>query len=543
MLGMMMHRPLLISDILKYAAEAYPQAGIISVRTEGDVHRQTYAETLGRVQQLANALQARGVQMGDRVATLAWNGYRHFELYYAVSGMGAVCHTINPRLSAEQLIYIVTHAEDRLIFVDTTFVPILEAVQDQLPGDITYVVMTDRAHMPENSLNALCYEDLLAEQPADFDFPEFDENTASGLCYTSGTTGNPKGALYSHRSSVLHAMMICTCLGSTMPEGSAVMPVVPLFHVNAWGLPYTAPLLGLNMVMPGAALDGPSLFKLMDAEKVHSAWGVPTVWMGLLAEIEAQGRKPEGFGDLVVGGSAAPRVMIETLEKLGVAVGHAWGMTEMSPIGTHGHMPGWVRDLPFDQMIDKKSLQGRRAFGVQMKIVDEDGKAQPHDGVAAGELFVRGNTVVAGYFKNDEATQATMDQDGWFGTGDIATLDPNGFLSIQDRSKDLIKSGGEWISSIDLENAAMSHPDIANCAAIAIAHPKWDERPVLVAVPAGEARPALGDMHAHMAEHFAKWQLPDDLIWVEDLPLTATGKISKLTLRKRMADYVLPDLR
>jgi len=543
MQGMMMHRPLLISDILSYAAEAHPRAEIISARTEGDIHRQTYGETSLRVNQLANALKAQGVEIGDRVATLAWNGYRHFELYYAVSGMGAICHTINPRLSAEQLIYIVNHAEDKLMFVDTTFVPVLEAVKEHLPADMVYVVMTDRDHMPDNSLNALCYEELLAAESDVCTFPEFDENTASGLCYTSGTTGNPKGALYTHRSSVLHAMMICACLGQTLPEGKSVLPVVPLFHVNAWGLPYSAPLLGLNMVMPGPALDGPSLFKLMDQEKVHSAWGVPTVWMGLLAEIEAQGRKPEGFADLVVGGSAAPRVMIEKLEKLEVAVGHAWGMTEMSPIGTHGNMPSWVKALPFDEMVDKKSLQGRRVFGVDMKIVDDNGVAQPHDGEAVGELFVRGNTVVSGYFNNEDASAAAMDNDGWFGTGDIASLDANGFLSIQDRAKDLIKSGGEWISSIDLENAAMSHPDIANCAAVAIAHPKWDERPILVAVPAGEARPSLEDVHAHMSEHFAKWQLPDDLVWVEDLPLTATGKISKLTLRKRMADYVLPDLR
>lgn len=543
MQGMMMHRPLLIRDILTYAAQAFPKAEIISARTEGDIHRQTYGQTLNRVSQLANALQARGMQHGDRIATLAWNGYRHFELYYAISGMGAICHTINPRLSEEQLVYIVNHAEDRMIFVDTTFVPVLEAVQDQLPDQITYVVMTDRAHMPDTTLNALCYEELLAEQSTQFDFPEFDENTASGLCYTSGTTGNPKGALYSHRSSVLHALMVCTCIGATMPEGSSVMPVVPLFHVNAWGLPYSAPLLGLNMVMPGGALDGASLFKLMDSEKVHSAWGVPTVWQGLLAEIEAQGRKPDGFADLVVGGSAAPRVMIETLENMGVSVGHAWGMTEMSPLGTHGNMPGWVRDLPFDEMVDRKSLQGRRAYGVEMKVVDEDGNPLPQDGQTPGELFVRGNTVVSGYFNNEEASAKALDSDGWFGTGDIATVDPNGFLSIQDRSKDLIKSGGEWISSIDLENAAMSHPAIASCAAIAIAHPKWDERPVLVAVPAGDARPSLAELHGHMSEHFAKWQLPDDVVWADDLPLTATGKVSKLSLRKRMADYVLPDMR
>ncbi|MBA84335.1 long-chain fatty acid--CoA ligase [Thalassobius sp. S69A] len=543
MQGMMMQQPLRISDILTYAAEANPNAEIVSVRTEGDIHRQTYAETLPRVCRLAHALRGMGVQLGDRIATLAWNGYRHFELYYAISGQGAICHTINPRLSAEQLIYIVNHAQDKVLFVDVSFVPILEAVQNDLPADLTYVIMTDRAHMPENSLNALCYETLLDGQPDHFDWPVFDENTASGLCYTSGTTGNPKGALYTHRSTVLHALIVGNVLGSALPKEGKILPVVPLFHVNAWGLPYTAPLLGMSLVMPGQHLDGASLFRLMDDEQVDSAWGVPTVWQGLMAEIDKQGRKPAGFSDVVVGGSAAPRVMIEKFEQMGVAVGHAWGMTEMSPIGTHGNMPRWVESLPFDQMIDKKSLQGRRVFGVDLKIVDEDGTAQPHDGTAIGELYVRGNTVVSGYFNNPEASAAAMDADGWFGTGDIASIDPHGILSIQDRAKDLIKSGGEWISSIDLENAATSHPGIATCAAIAMAHPKWDERPVLVAVAADSARPSLEDIHAHMSEHFAKWQLPDDVIWVPELPLTATGKISKLTLRRQLTDYVLPDLR
>ncbi|MGA1234038.1 MAG: AMP-binding protein, partial [Lutimaribacter sp.] len=386
---------MLISNILEYAAEAHAKAEIISVRTEGDIHRQTYPQTLRRVYQLANALQGLGVQLGDRVATLAWNGYRHFELYYAISGQGAVCHTINPRLSAEQLIYIVNHAEDKLIFVDTTFVPILQAVRSELPADLRFVIMTDRAHMPENTLDALCYEELLVDQPESFDWPEFDENTAAGLCYTSGTTGNPKGALYSNRSTVLHAMMVVLIMGQSIPEEARVLPVVPLFHVNAWGIPYASPLLGHSLVMPGGALDGENLFKLMDQENVFSAWGVPTVWMGLLGDIQKQGRKPSGFSDVVVGGSAAPRKMIETFEKMGVNVGHAWGMTEMSPIGTHGNMPKWVKDLPFDQMVDVKAKQGRRAFGVQLKIIDDNGQRVAHDGKAVGELYVRGNTIVS----------------------------------------------------------------------------------------------------------------------------------------------------
>ncbi|UYV37088.1 long-chain fatty acid--CoA ligase [Rhodobacteraceae bacterium D3-12] len=543
MLGMMMQRPLLISDIITYAAEMHPNGEIVSARTEGDIHRQTYAQTGKRVAQLANALRARGIRTGDRVATLAWNGYRHFELYYAVSGIGAVCHTINPRLSAEQMIYIVNHAEDQVIFVDTTFVPILEAVKDHLPAGLTYVIMTDRAHMPENTLDALCYEELLSDQPESIDWPALDENTAAGLCYTSGTTGNPKGALYSNRSTVLHALYVAMALGTTLPQEAKILPVVPLFHVNAWGLPYFAPLMGHSLIMPGGALDGPSLWKLMDSEGVDSAWGVPTVWLGLMAEINAQGRKPNKFGHVVIGGSAAPRSMIEDFEKQDVAVVHAWGMTEMSPIGTHGTMPNWVEEKPFDTKVDYKALQGRRVFGVDLKIVDEEGNRLPHDGEAVGELFVRGNAVVSGYFNNEEATKGAIDADGWFGTGDVALITPEGFLSIQDRAKDLVKSGGEWISSIDLENAAMAHPAIANAAVIAVPHPKWDERPVLFAVPAGADRPSLAEVQTTMEEHFAKWQMPDDLIWVDELPLTATGKVSKLTLRKGLGDYTLPDQR
>ncbi|GGL99688.1 acyl-CoA synthetase [Pseudooceanicola nanhaiensis] len=545
MKGMMMQRPLLISEILEFGAEQYPQGEIVSVRTEGDVHRYTYPDAVKRTRQLAHGLQAQGVELGDRVATLAWNGYRHFELYYAISGIGAVCHTINPRLSAEQLIYIVNHAEDKLLFLDTTFVPLIAAVKDHLPKDLTYVIMTDRAHMPKDlAFEALCYEDLLEGQPETIEWPEFDENTAAGLCYTSGTTGNPKGALYSHRSTVLHAMMIIVMQSDSFVEGAKVLPVVPLFHVNAWGLPYSAPLAGLSIVFPGAALDGASLYDLMDKEVVHSAWGVPTIWMGLMAEIRKRGQMPAGFKDVVVGGSAAPRSLIKGFEEMGASVSHAWGMTEMSPVGSHGVLPATLKDAPLEERLDMKQKQGRRCFGVDFKIVDEDGKVLPKDGEAVGELYVRGNTVVSGYFKNEEATAKALDADGWFGTGDVASIDPNGVLSIQDRAKDLVKSGGEWISSIDLENAAMAHPGVASAAVIAVPHPKWDERPILVAVAAGEEKPSLDALQQSMSEHFAKWQLPDDIIWVEDLPLTATGKVSKLTLRQRLLeDYKHPDLR
>ncbi|KNX40526.1 Long-chain-fatty-acid--CoA ligase [Roseovarius tolerans] len=543
MQGQMMHRDLRIIDILTHAAEAHGDQGIVSARVEGDIHRQSYGETLARVGRLANALEGLGVGRGDRVGTLAWNGYRHFELYYGVAGMGAVCHTINPRLSQEQLLYIIQHAGDRVLFLDLTFVPLVEALLPDLPDGLRFVLMTDRAHMPETVLDALCYEELLEGQPESHDWPEFPEETASGLCYTSGTTGNPKGALYSHRSTLLHAMQVPICQTSSFRAGQRILPVVPLFHVNAWGLPYTAPLTGMTLVMPGPHLDGPSLFRLMEAERVWSAWGVPTVWAGLLEEIRAQDRVPEGFGDLVVGGSAAPKVMIEAYEARGVNVAQAWGMTEMSPIGTHGILPSALEGAPEPERIAAKCCAGRRLFGVEFKIVDDDCTRMPHDGVASGELYVRGNTVISGYFENAEATAAAMDAEGWFGTGDVASVSPEGRLVIRDRAKDLVKSGGEWISSIDLENAALSHSAIAACAVIAVPHPKWDERPVLVAVAAGELLPDLAEVRAHMAVHFADWQLPDDLLWIEALPLTATGKVSKLTLREQFSDYVHPDLR
>jgi fatty-acyl-CoA synthase len=542
MQGMMMHMPLRIIDILSFAAEAHPGGEIVSVRTEGDLHRETYAQAFARTGQLAHALAGLGVEGGDRVATLAWNGYRHFELYYAISGMGAVCHTINPRLSAEQMLYIIGHAGDRVLFVDLTFVPILEALAAQLPQGLKLVVMTDRAHMPDSALNWLCYEDLLEGQPTTYDWPMLPEDTAAGLCYTSGTTGNPKGALYSHRSTVLHAMQMGLAVPRSLHEGARILPVVPMFHVNSWGLPYAAPLVGASLVMPGGKLDGPSVFDLMEGEKVTASWGVPTVWLGLRAEMEARSAKPAALDQVVIGGSAAPRAMIEFFEGQGVDVCHAWGMTEMSPVGTHGQLSLPMKDLPFDRQMAIKARQGRRIFGVDLKIVDEAGSALPHDGAAVGELYVRGNTIISGYFDNPEATAKAMDATGWFGTGDVASIDGEGFLSIQDRSKDLIKSGGEWISSIDLENIAMAHPKVANCAVIAIPHPKWDERPLLVVVPrdAGDP-PALDEIHGMMLEHVAKWQLPDAMECVEDLPLTATGKVSKLTLRQRFDGYVLPD--
>jgi len=543
MQGMMMHRDLRIVDILTFAAEAWADQGIVSVREEGDIHRIGYGEALERVERLAKALRALGVAPGDRVATLAWNGHRHFELYYAISGIGAVCHTVNPRLPPEQMAYILNHARDRLIFVDPSLLGLIEAIRADLADDLRIVVMTDATHMPATGLDALCYEALLEVETPGIDWPEFPETTAAGLCYTSGTTGNPKGALYSHRSTVLHALMAVAGHPQSIRAGMRALPVVPLFHVNAWGMPFTAPLVGMSMVMPGRHLDGASLYDLMEAEQVYTAWGVPTVWAGLLAEIERRGRPPRGFADLVVGGAAAPRAMIAAFEGMGIDVNQAWGMTEMSPIGTTGLLPASLDHAPHEARIDAKACAGRRLFGVEFKIADDAGDRLAHDGRTTGELYVRGNTVISGYYENDTATRDAFDAEGWFGTGDVATLDAGGRLTIRDRVKDLVKSGGEWISSIDLENHATAHPDIATCAVIAVAHPRWDERPVLVAVPAGEARPALAEIHAFLAPHFRKWQLPDDIVFVEALPLTATGKVSKLTLRRRFADYVLPEFR
>ena len=540
MLGQMMHRPLSIIEILRFAAEIHKTAEIVSVRTEGDVHRYTYPDAYARVGQLANALQNIGIEQGDRVATLAWNGYRHFELYYAVSGMGAVCHTINPRLSAEQMVYIIQHAEDRVIFVDTTFIPVIAAIRDQLPSDLNIIVMTEADHMPESDLQLGCYEELLASQSANFDWPELSEDTAAGLCYTSGTTGNPKGVLYSHRSTVLHALIQCFYNAGSFSPKKKILPIVPLFHANAWGIPYSAPISGTSLVFPGANLDGKSVYDLLEKYSVNSAWGVPTVWMGLLEEISQRGgKKPDGLEEMLVGGSAAAKSLIEAFENMGVRVIHAWGMTETSPLGTSGRLISPFSELPVEEQRHLQTSQGRKIFMVDLKIVDDNGKRLPEDGKNIGNLYIRGNTIAGGYYNNEEASKAAIDDEGYFGTGDVASIDEQGFLRLTDRAKDLIKSGGEWISSIDLENRAMSHPDVENCAVIAIPHEKWDERPLLVVVPVEGKKPSKEELIKHLEGHFAKWQMPDDVVYEDELPLTATGKVSKLTLRQKYENYTL----
>ncbi|ASK33551.1 long-chain fatty acid--CoA ligase [Alcanivorax sp. N3-2A] len=536
--GLMMNTPLSLIEVLEYGAQAHPHAEIVSVRTEGDLHRQSYRRTLQRVAQLAHALVALGVRPGDRIGTLAWNGHRHVELYYAIAGLGAVCHTINPRLPADQMAYIVNHAGDSLLFFDTTFAPLVAGLRADFPAHTRYVAMTDSAHLPDGD-DLLCYETLLQGQPEHYPWPDLDENAACALCYTSGTTGVPKGALYSHRSCLLQALFSTVCSNGVMKAGDRLLPVVPMFHVNAWGLPYAAPLTGGSLIMPGPALDGASLFALMDNEQVTGAWGVPTVWMGLLAEMDQQGRKPAVLERVVIGGSAPPASMITRFEKdYGLDVMQGWGMTEMNPTGSMSILTREEAALPVQERIKLKNNQGRRLFGVRMKLIGDDGAAVPQDGQASGELYVKGPTVISAYYNNDEASAKSFDDDGWLATGDMARITDDGLLFIVDRAKDLIKSGGEWISSIDLENLAAAYPAVQECAVIGVPHPKWDERPLLVVVARPGAKLDKTALLEHMAGGFARWQLPDEVIVVDELPHTATGKVSKLTLRETYARHL-----
>ncbi len=540
MRGLIQERPLLISSLIEYAAMYHGASEVVSRSVEGPVHRYTYRDARARSMQLARALEKLGVDLGDRVATLAWNGYRHFELYYGVSGMGAVLHTINPRLFPEQIVYIANHAEDKLVFTDLTFVPLLEQLAPQLTSVEAYVVMTDEGHMPETTLpNAHCYETIVGAEPADFAWPEFDEMTASSLCYTSGTTGNPKGVLYAHRSTVLHSYAACMHDVMGLRADDAVMPVVPMFHANSWGIAYSAPMSGAKLVLPGAQLDGASVYQLMDQEKVTVSAGVPTVWLALLQYLEESGNKLPYFERNIIGGAAAPRSMIEAFEtKYDTTVIHAWGMTEMSPLGVTGHMTPALLKLPYEQQLDFKCKQGRGVFGVEMKIIDDDDNELPRDGKAFGHLMVRGPWIANGYFKGEGGD--ILDAEGWFDTGDVATLDEHGFMHITDRSKDVIKSGGEWISSIELENLAVGCPGVAEAAVIGVAHPKWDERPLLIVVPSPDTEVGKDEILAFMAGKIAKWWMPDDVVFVDEIPHTATGKIQKMTLREQFQDYRLP---
>ncbi|MFC5569041.1 3-(methylthio)propionyl-CoA ligase [Lysobacter yangpyeongensis] len=536
--GLMMQQPLLISSLLRHAERHHGEGEIVSRRVEGDIHRYTYRDLAARARRMAKAMAALGIGDGDRVGTLAWNGYRHMELYYAVSGMGAVLHTLNPRLHPDQLAWIVDNAQDQVLCFDLTFLPLVEAVAGRLGSVRHFVLMSDRAHMPDETRipGLLCYEDLCIAQDDGYEWPEFDENRASSLCYTSGTTGNPKGVLYSHRSTVLHTMAGALPDVLCMSAREAVLPVVPMFHVNAWGIPYMACMVGAKLVFPGPALDGKSLYDLFEAEAVTLAAGVPTVWQALLAHVESNGLRFSTLCRTIIGGAACPPSMIDAFQsRHGVEVLHAWGMTELSPIGTACSLKPELAALGSEQRLAVQAKQGRALFGVDMKIVDADGDELAWDGKAAGELMVRGHWVVAQY-----QSGADPCVDGWFPTGDVSTIDAHGYMQITDRAKDVIKSGGEWIGSIDLENIAMAHPKVAMAACIGVPHPKWDERPLLVVVPRPGETLGREELLRHFDGKVARWWIPDDVVFVDAIPLGATGKMQKNRLREQFRKHLIP---
>ena len=541
--GLMMDSPLLISAIAKHAENFHGEREIVSVTMDNPRHRYTIADAVGRSRQLANALDKMGLARGDRVATIAWNDYRHLEIYYGVSGAGYVCHTINPRLFPEQLVFIINHAEDRFIFTDLMFVPLLEKILPSIPNVEGFVIMTDEAHMPETSLpNAICYETLLAAESADYDWPQFDERTASALCYTSGTTGDPKGVLYDHRSTVLHAYAAVAPDTLNLASRDVVLPVVPLFHVNAWGVPYSSLMVGSKLVFPGPKMgDGEVLCELMESEGVNVALGVPTVWLALLQYCEKAGKTLHTLDRTVIGGAAVPRAMIEEFKvKHGVQAIQGWGMTEMSPLGTANTPKAGTEKLNDEEQLDLATKAGRGIFGCELRIVDDEGRELPWDGVAYGALQVRGPWICSDYFKLDGEAGSHTD-DGWFDTGDVATIDPQGYMAITDRTKDVIKSGGEWISSIELENTAMGHPMVAQAAVIGVAHPKWTERPLLIVVAAEGQEIDKQELLAFFKGKVADWWIPNDVTVVDELPHSATGKVKKIELRKQFADYAFPE--
>jgi acyl-CoA synthetase (AMP-forming)/AMP-acid ligase II len=536
MLGLVQDYPLLVPSVLDHGALNHGERELVTRGVEGPFRRTTLAEIRTRALKVAKALEKEGVGLGDRVATMAWNTERHMEVWFGIMGTGAICHTLNPRLFAEQLDYIVNHAEDRLLFVDLTFLPIVEALKDRFTTVRKYVVLTDAEHMPDTSLpGAVAYEEWIAAVDDDYVWKSFDENTAAALCYTSGTTGNPKGVLYSHRSNVLHGLMVNQPDIFGKRSEDTMLAIVPMFHANAWALTFAVPMAGAKMVMPGPAMDGESLYQMLDAEQVTCTAAVPTVWLGLLQYLESTGRKLPHLQRVVVGGAACPPMMIRKFElDYGVEVIHGWGMTEMSPVGSTGKLKHATASLDQEAKLKLKEKQGRAPYLVEMKIVDDEGRELPRDGQAAGHLLVRGPCISKGYFKLDEQT---LTDDGWFNTGDIANIDPMGYMQITDRDKDVIKSGGEWISSIEIENTAVGCPGVAEAAVIGLAHPKWSERPLLIIRRSEGSDVDEQAVLAYLEGKIAKWWMPDDVVFVEEIPHTATGKIQKMELREQFRDF------
>jgi 3-(methylthio)propionyl---CoA ligase len=545
MLGLMQSQPLLISNLIEFADRHHSDGEVVSRRVEGDIHRYTWSDVARRSRQVAGALDGMKLAFSDRVATLAWNGYRHLELYFGVSGSGRVLHTINPRLHPDQVAWIANHAEDQVLCFDMSFLPIVQAVHARCTTVKQFVALCDADKLPTDSgiANLISYEAWIGKQSEKYTWPQFDENSASSMCYTSGTTGNPKAALYSHRSTTLHAYAAALPDVMSLSARDSVLPVVPMFHVNAWGIPYSAALTGCKLVFPGSAMDGKSIYELIEAEKVSYAAGVPTVWQMMLGHMKPAGLKFSTLKRTVIGGSACPPAMIHAFqEDYGVEVLHAWGMTEMSPLGTLNTLKNKQLSLPQDEQMKIRLKQGRAIYGVDMKIVDADGKDQAWDGKAYGDLLVKGPWIVKEYFKGEGGDPLVKDEAGvgWFPTGDVATIDANGFMQITDRSKDVIKSGGEWISSIDVENIAMAHPAIAMAACVGMPHPKWDERPIIAVVKKPDMEVSRDELIKFYDGKTAKWQIPDDVVFVNAIPLGATGKMQKMKLREQLSDYKLP---
>ncbi|WP_370195169.1 fatty-acid--CoA ligase [Aurantimonas coralicida] len=542
MQGLMQQWPLLCSKVIDHAATYHPLREVVSRSVEGPMHRTNYREVRARAMKLAQRLDREGIKLGDRVATLAWNTWRHLECWYGIVGIGAIYHTLNPRLFPEQIAWIMNDAEDRIIFADVTFMPILEAIAPNVPSLEKIVVLTDAANMPETKLaNVVAYEEWLAEADGDFAWKEFDENTAAGMCYTSGTTGNPKGVLYSHRSNLLHSMIAQQPDAMGLSSRDRVLPIVPLFHANGWGLAFSCPMAGAAMIMPGAKMDGASVYEILTTEKVTFSAAVPTVWLMLLQHLEKVGGELPDLKKVVIGGSACPRAVTQKFQEVyGVQVIHAWGMTEMSPLGSLCTIKPEYQDLTGDALLDIEEKQGHPPFAVEMKVTDDENVERPWDGKTFGRLKVRGPAVASSYYKGTGAE--AFDEDGWFDTGDVAHMDQHGYMQITYRAKDVIKSGGEWISTIDLENLAVGHPDVAEAAEIGLAHPKWDERPLMVIVRKEGRSVSREDILAYLEGKIAKWWMPDDVAFVDEIPHTATGKIQKMTLRDQFRDYRLPTI-